>query len=430
MKHYFSKNYIKEKLKEGGFRKHLKNVSWMLGGRITSMFISFIATLYIARHLGPTNYGQLSYALSVVGILGFIAPLGLDSVLYRELVKFPERKNELLGTTLLLKLLAGILVATGTFFITFFSNTDDVSRVLIFILSGTFLFNAFQIINFEFLSRSESKYQSVISVLVTIILNILKILVLILGKGVIYLSLILLLESILYAALYVFIYQKKIENGIGKWTWNSSVAIMLLRDGFPVILVTGFTVIYARIDQIFIRHMIDVQSVGIYDAAVRLVDVWNFIPGAIVGALFPAIVRLQNSSITMYKIRMLKLAALLTIIPLCLSLCTTFFAPLIIKLLYGPSFIESSAILRVYIWSAIGTSLGILVQNSLIAKNERALLVISSLVPMIVNVLLNIYWIPLYGIVGSAYATLFSYSLVPLTGLIPLKKITQAITLP
>lgn len=424
MRHYFSREYLKNKLLDVGFRKHLKNVSWMLGGRIGSMIISFIATLYIARNLGPTNYGQLSYALSVIGIFGFIAPLGLDSILFRELVRFPERKNQLLGTTFALKLTAGILVAIATSLIAYFSGADEVSRILIFILSGTFIFNAFQIINYEFLSRSESKYQSIITILVTILLNILKIFVIIMGKGVIFLSLILLLESVLYAILYIFIYQRKIEDGINMWTWNSTMALMLLRDSFPVILLTGFTVVYARIDQVLIKHMIDIKSVGIYDAAVRLVDVWNFVPGAIVAALFPTIIQLQSSS-KLYKARILKLAVLLASIPTALALLTSIFAPIIIKILYGADFTSSSIVLRVYIWSAVGTSLGILVQNHLIAKNERLLLVLSSFLPMIINIVLNILWIPVFGIVGSAYATLISYSLVPLVGLLPIHQIIR-----
>jgi hypothetical protein len=52
-----------------GFQKYFQNTGWMFLGKIASLAISFIATAYIARNLGPTNYGELSYAISFVGFV-------------------------------------------------------------------------------------------------------------------------------------------------------------------------------------------------------------------------------------------------------------------------------------------------------------------------------------------------------------------------
>src|SRR5436190_14620310 len=88
-----------------GFQKYFKNTSWMFLGRIVGLLISFFVTAYVARYLGPANYGMLIYAISFVGLFSFLANLGIDQILYRDLVRFPEKANELLGTTFILKLL-------------------------------------------------------------------------------------------------------------------------------------------------------------------------------------------------------------------------------------------------------------------------------------------------------------------------------------
>lgn len=399
---------------EEGFQKYFRNASWMLGGRIATMAISFVATLYIARNLGPTNFGQLSYALSVVGLLGFLAPLGLDGILYRELIRHPERKRELLGTTLYLRLLAGAVVGVATILIALTAATDDVSRILICILSATFVLNAFQIINFDFLARAQSQYQAIITILVSLVLNALKITIIALDEGIIYLALVLLFESVLYAVLYTIVYHRKTDDRIQDWRWDSAVARSLLTDSLPIIFVTGLVTIYARIDQVFIKHMIDAEAVGIYDAAVRLVDIWNFIPGALGAALFPAIVNAEKVSHELFLARTKKVTMLFVLIPIAIAIPITLFAHSIVHLLYGPAFAGTAEVLQIYIWSFLGTSLAIHVQAYLTLKNERVVLVLSSLVPMFVNVGLNLLWIPQYGIIGAAYATVIAYSMVPM----------------
>jgi O-antigen/teichoic acid export membrane protein len=404
---------IRQAAAHAGFRRYLKSTSWFLGGRIITMLISFLATLYIARNLGPTNYGQLSYAVSVIGVIGFIAPLGLDTIVYRELIKTPERKGSLLGTALILKLIAGALTAVVAIILAYTLSADDVSRILIFILAGTFVIAPFQIASFEFLARSKSNYQALVSIGVTILLNIAKIVIIASGKGVIYIALTLLAEPLLYAIAYLFIYARTASHRLRTWTWERGVAFSLLRDSLPFALLSSFTFIYARIDQVLIKQLLGATEVGLYDAAVRLVDVWNFIPGAITSGLFPALVHAHTTSPSALNRRTWRMSWLFVVIPL--LICSTIYAvaPVLIRELYGPAFAGSIPVLQIYIWSYIGTSLGILVQTYLTVTNERALIAASAFVPMLINIGLNILWIPRFGMVGAAYATLISYSLVP-----------------
>ena len=90
--------YIKEKWAHAGFQKYLKNTSWLFAGQF-SMIISLTVNIWLARYLGPTNFGILSYVIAFVGIFGFISGLGISDILVREIVKNHQKKDELLGTT-------------------------------------------------------------------------------------------------------------------------------------------------------------------------------------------------------------------------------------------------------------------------------------------------------------------------------------------
>jgi O-antigen/teichoic acid export membrane protein len=411
---HLSRKYLRNTWVNMGFQKYFRNTSWMLGARILSMGISFLATTYIARHLGPTNFGQLSYAVSFVGLFGFISSLGIGSILYRDLIRYPERKFTLLGTSFVLNLIAGISTAFLCGLIAIVFSQDDVSKILIFILAGTFIANAFQLPLFDFQARADSKYPSIISIAVTIILNILKLMIIASGKGVIYLAFVLLLESILYASCYIFAYHARTSDRISMWSFDKAYALTLLKDCLPLIMLSAFSMIYSRIDQVFIKHMIDARSVGLYDASVRLSEVWTFIPVILTTSLYPAIVNAKKLSETIYTERLAKLALTFFAMSLVIAVPMSLFAPLIISLLYGPTFMAGVGVLKIYIWSNVGLFLGTLINQYLITENYRVILSLIAFIPMAINVTLNILWIPIYGIEGAAYATLISYSCTPL----------------
>ena len=80
------------------FRKYFANTSWLLGERVLRMVISLFVGIYVARYLGPERFGLLSYSVSFVWLFSSLATFGLNNILVRELVKSPEKRNNLLGT--------------------------------------------------------------------------------------------------------------------------------------------------------------------------------------------------------------------------------------------------------------------------------------------------------------------------------------------
>jgi PST family polysaccharide transporter len=90
--------------------------------------------------LGPENYGVLSYALAFAGIFSFIAGLGVDNILNRELVKFPEKRDELMGTAFCLKLIGGFIAFAITVISVFIINPSNLIRFLVMFYSFTFIF--------------------------------------------------------------------------------------------------------------------------------------------------------------------------------------------------------------------------------------------------------------------------------------------------
>ena len=206
-------------------------------------------------------------------------------------------------------------------------------------------------------------------------------------------------------------------NFFGKlslWKFDKTTAKTILIDSWPFIFTGAFTVIYTRIDQVMLKNIIDATAVGIYDAAVRISELWYFIPAIIVSSLFPAIINARKHSTHEYKKRAIKLFFLLFGITMSIAILMSTFSKPIISFVFGSEFQDSAMVLKIYIWALVPTSMIILFNYILLAENKKVILFFSALLGMIVNIYLNYILIPKYGAPGAAVATLISSSVVVL----------------
>ncbi len=407
--HTLQAEFSASNLTRAGFKRYLANTGRMAFTRIFMMILSFFITIYVIRYLGPHNYGLLSYAVSFVGMFGFIASVGVDLVVYRELIKNPEREPEIMGSALLLRLIGGTIATTLAIGAGILLHDDVIDRILITLISLTLFGSAWQVITYAFQAKVLSKYPSIVTLATAIILAVAKVAIILSDKGIIFFAFVLVLESALYAVLYIFFYTRHFGS-IRAWRVNQATMAELFYDSLPLLLSTVSILIYARIDQVMLRHYIDATAVGIYDAAVRLSDAWYIIPNILLGSLFPALVNARKNPGSSYRMRIKHLSLVLFVSSIVVAIPTSLFAEEIISVLYGASYEGSSTVLTIYIWSLAGFSLGQLMNMFLIAENYSSIYLVSSIVTVLINVGLNIVFIPLWGVNGAAFATLVSYS--------------------
>jgi len=411
--------YIREKIAHPGVQKHAKNISWMFFARIISMVVAFIATAYIARNLGPSNYGELSYALSFIGIFAFLSSLGIEQILYRDLIKYPEKRNAYLGSALFIKIVASLITALLAIASAYLLSPKDVSFLLISLLSLTFVCGSFSLLSYEFQAEAKSKYPSIYAIFVVITLNILKIIVIYFDEGVIYLAGVILLEPILYSVMYIYL-RRKYYGGLSLLQVDKGTVKQLIRDSFPLIFASAFFMIYARIDQVMIKNMMGAESVGLYDAAVRMSEISYFIPSIIVVALFPAVVNAKKIAEELYFKRIRKILVTLVLTSTVIAIATTLLSTQLTLLIFGAGFINTVPVLQIYVWSNVGAAINLLIQQVLIAENLTKSLSVTIFFGMVTNVILNLYLIPSYGMAGAAFASLISY-LIPSLSLLLFK---------
>ena len=126
------------------------------------MGVGVLVGLWVARYLGPHRFGQFNYAIALSALFGAIANLGLDNVVIRELVKFPERKNILLGSTFVLKLAGALLsVSIVTILVSALRPGDNTVVLLTFLSAAGFVVQSVSA-DLYFQSKVQAKYISLV----------------------------------------------------------------------------------------------------------------------------------------------------------------------------------------------------------------------------------------------------------------------------
>lgn len=388
-----------------GFKKYLKNTGWIFIAKVVTLIVSFFTMAIVARYLGPENLGKLSYAQSFTALFSVFATLGINQILYRELISKPEQSGKLLGTAILTKFVFGIVTLLVTIAIAHSINTDPVITWLVGITALTFIFQPFGTVAIIFNARVQAKYPAYVTIESALIITVLKLLIIFFDKGIIFFAAIIAFEALFFALVNMYLFLTVAKQTIKSLKFSYPMFKYLLSHSWPLMLVGATNYIYARVDQLMLQHFLNAAAVGFYDIAVRLTELLGFIPGMIIGSLFPAIINAKKTNYEEYIYRFRALVFLCLGISITLASILYLLAPWIVYTLFGDAFEKSVEIVRIYVWSNLGIIVMMLVTQYLIAEKKSRLMLIFTVFGAVCNVILNILLIPRFGTVGAAYAT-------------------------
>lgn len=392
-----------------GFKKYFFNTGWVFLEKMLRLIAGLFVGAYVARHLGPAQYGLLNYVISLVTLFTVMATLGLDGIIIRELVKNEQKRNVLLGTGFILKLSAAILVFIILVLFVQVTSSDNLTRNLVYIVAAGCLFETFNIIDFFFQSKVKSKYVVWSQSAALTVISVFRVILILKEASLAWFAWSYTLDFFILAAGLVFFYTR--ENGsIFSWTFDSLTARELLRSSWPMIIIALSMTVYMKIDQVMIKWMLGDEANGNYGVAVRLTEIWNFIPMAICSSVFPAILNAKEISTTLYMKRMQQLFDLMVFLSVSVALGTTFLSHFVVTILFGNDYAAASKILTLYIWSGVFLFLSIANGKWILSENLQVFRMVTLIVACVLNIVLNFFFIHWIGLSGAALSTLISYA--------------------
>ncbi|MGB0562739.1 MAG: flippase [Spirulinaceae cyanobacterium] len=386
-------------------KKIMGNTAWLFSDRLLQLGLGLVVGVWVARYLGPEDFGLYNYIIAMVSLFIPLGKLGLDNIIVRDIARDVEQKNATLGTGLVLKMSGSIVAAIAVLLTVFLLKPDSPqTHLLVGIFAIATGFRSFDVIEYWFQSQVQSKYMVWARNLVYITINLLKVVMIQLQAPLLVFVIILALEQIFTAIGMICAYQWQ-GNRIQKWRMQGQRAISLLKDSWPLLLSGIVIIIYMGIDKVMLEQMAGLKAVGLYSAAVKISEMWYFVPISIVNSVFPSVVQAKEMGERIYQRRIQKIFNLMTLIGYAVAIPMTFLSVFFVTFLYGPNFESAATVLTIHIWAGIFVSLGVARESWLTTEGLMKFSAATAAVGAVINVILNWLLIPKYGGSGAAIAT-------------------------
>lgn len=401
---------IRSILQRAGFRKIIANAGWLLADNVVSIVAGFFVGAWVARYLEPTRYGTLNYALAFTSLFAPLVALGLKDIVIRDIIRAPEDKGEILGTTFGLQFAGGVLALGLAIGINQITNPgDSLARWIIVILAGQFIFQAFSVtLVYWFNSQVQARYIVWANNIAYVLYTLVRIGLILYKAPLIAFAWVSLGQVFVYAVAVAVFYRLSGQT-LFVWQISFARAKRLLGNSWPLLVSSLAIMVYTKIGQVMLGNMVDEKELGVYSAAIRLSELWYFIPMAISSSVFPALVRSrENEGNEVYSKQMqlffdvMAGSSYLIIIPL------MFLAPFLVGVLFGPNYNGAGAMLRIHIWALLIGSLGVTRSRWLVTENMVSFYMFTTILGALTNIAMNFLLIPKYGGLGAAWAVVIS----------------------
>ena len=384
----------------------LTNVFWSLLGKATSMLAALVVGILVARYLGPDRYGLMNYVISFVTIFTVLSSFGLDDIEIRELSQRQDERDAIMGTAFRLRILFSAVAYLLVVIVSWILEKDALTRQLTAVYALMLFPASFNVIRNHFTSIVFNEYVVKSEIARTILISLLKIVLLLLKKPLIYFVAASCLETFVVASGYVISYRVK-TGFLSSWTWNREMAWYLVREAMPLLLSGAAVILYQRIDQVMIGRMIDKESVGYYSTAGMFVSVILFLPQVLTQTVTPVLIRIRaQETPEVYRRRREQFVGIVVWLSIILSAGTSVLAYWLVSLTYGPAYLPAVPVLQILAWKTVGMALGSSSGQIIIMEGLQKWAVIRNLLACAVCIGMNYWLIPRFGIIGSAWVSL------------------------
>ncbi len=386
--------------------KIFNNAKWIIGCRIVQSLIQLVVGMLSARYLGPSNYGLIHYASSLVAFAIPVMRLGLSSTLVQEYVERPEQEGAVLGTALAMNAIAAVASIIGVTAFAAVANPGETTTVLVCALySVSLLAQSLEMIQCWFQAKLLSKYSSLAMLGAYILVSAYKIFLLITGKNVLWFAL---SHAVEYGATGVLLLLAYRKQGTQKLAVSGTLAKALISKSHHYISAALMVVVFNSTGAVLLKLLHGEVENGYFSAAMTCTSITGFVFGAIIDTARPVILQSKQGPGDAYERNVSLLYGITTWLSLAQSVCFAIFAELVIWVLYGESYLPAAQVLRILGWYCAFSYMGSVRNIWILAEQKHDLLFKINLGGAAASLALNACLIPAWGARGAALATVLT----------------------
>ena len=389
-------------------RALLGNSLWLFIDKIVRLLVGLFIGVLVARYLGPEKTGIWNYCLAIFTFFILFPSLGLEYVTPRELVNRKEKAEQILSTVLGLKLLgATVGIVAATLFMGAIKGFDSQLVKFVFLLTSGYLFQSFDTIDYYYQSKLKQKKSVIARMIAFLIVSVYKFWLVQSGASLIWFVASSTIEFAI-AAIGLVISFKGSPISLKLSAFNLDTAKSFLKDSIVFSISAFVIVLYYKIDQVMITEMLGEEQNGIYAVAIRIYELFIFLPSVLVSSFLPIITEKYKANVKEFKTTLKQLYTILTYLAIICTLGVWFLGPIVMDVLYGEAYYGSGEVLQYIGLGFYAVFMGMGTGNYLIIRNKKRFVLIKSLIGLALNVLINLIFIPFLGLKGAVLASIAS----------------------
>lgn len=387
--------------------KIITNVFWAVTGKVVTMLSTLVVGIFVARYLGPEQYGLMNYVVSIVTLFTVFATFGTTEIIIRELAKKELPKEIILGSAFAIRIGLAVVCFFAIGIYLFFAKETTETAAMILIYASSIFFACFDVIRFYFTSIVENEYVVKSEVFRALVGALVKVILLFFHAPLVAFVAALAFDFLLLATGYVFAYKEKVGS-IRNWGVDKAFIKVLLSTSFPLLISSAAMIVYQRIDQVMIAKMLDNESVGYFSTAASFIGVVTFIPAIMVQTTSPLLVGFWKNDKERYKKESQRIMNLTTWVTMLICIILSLLSDPIIRYTYGSAYLAAVPVLRILVFKAVGVALITMGGQLIVIENIHKWAFVRNILSCVVCVICNYYFIPLWGVIGSAWATIIT----------------------
>ncbi len=383
----------------------LANVGWLVGDNAFRLVYGVVVGAWVARYLGPSRLGELSYVTSIAFFCAVTSQLGMSAIAVREVARAPQKAGEVLGTVLRLRIGAGVLLwVLSIVAVSVLQPQDRQALLMMAVVGGTVLCSASDTVDLWFQSQIRSRRTVTAKASAYVCSGVLKVSLILAHASLLAFAVVTLVESALAAGALWFIYRR--DPAPTRWSWERSWVRRLLPESWPYLVSAVAITIYMRLDQVMLRQMVGQHELGIYSVVIPIATAGYVIPMAVSTSLAPIIAQRKEADPAGYHRAIMRSFTLMWWIMLPITLLIAGTSGYLIRFLYGGAYAASASVLAIHVFANIPVALGVAQGNWLVNERKNVVAMYQAGLGALSNVGLNLWLIPRYGAQGAAMATL------------------------
>ena len=329
-----------------------KNVSWVTVSQVITNICAFLWTILIARYLGVSDYGTLSFVISFTVLIGMGTDIGITTFTTRELAQDHSKTKKFINNLIIYKILLSIVLCIFTVLIVYLLGYSNlvVELTLIMFIEASFV-TMFNFINGVFQAHETLKTPSIGIIIYSLSLLTLIFIITILDLGIIAVAI---AYAIGYLLGIIYVSNKLIkEFGLPKFEMDLSFWKEATIRSLPFGLTVFFYTIYFSIDVVMISWLAGDYATGLYNSAYKVISVFTAFYVIYQYVIFPLMSKLYTEDTNMLKISFEQSFKYSLLILLPIIVGVYFYSPYIINLIYTSEFALASVPMQILIWTVV-----------------------------------------------------------------------------